>query len=253
MDASKNKTVKEAIATKTEPVADQAGVAASDLKDAVSANMNDTVTKVMDSAAIKAGNKGAGSVESADSIDQQITQIITQGGEVAEGAKSILTQSESAHQKIDSLVQQAGDLAQEIERMHMQIDGVTSYANEIVVDVNSMSDKLIYLQQHSSDIISGVNPFIFSFTIFTLACFVGYYVVWKVTPALHTPLMSLTNAISGVIIIGAMISASAVNFGFASVLGLVAVFFASVNIFGGIFLTERMLEMFKDKNKTSSK
>ena len=93
----------------------------------------------------------------------------------------------------------------------------------------------------------GVDPFVFAVTIFTLACFVGYYVVWKVTPSLHTPLMSLTNAISGIIIIGALISAGTSEFGISSVLGFIATFFASINIFGGFVVTERMLEMFKKK------
>lgn len=96
---------------------------------------------------------------------------------------------------------------------------------------------------------SGVDPLIFAVTVFVLACFVGYYVVWKVTPALHTPLMSITNAISGIIIIGALISGATPNFGVSSMLGLIAVFFASINIFGGFIVTERMLEMFKNKKQ----
>ena len=96
-------------------------------------------------------------------------------------------------------------------------------------------------------IIVGVDPLVFAITIFTLACFVGYYVVWKVTPSLHTPLMSLTNAISGIIIIGALIAASSSEFGLSSVLGFVAAFFAAINIFGGFVVTQRMLEMFKKK------
>jgi len=94
---------------------------------------------------------------------------------------------------------------------------------------------------------AGVDPFIFAITIFALACFVGYYVVWKVTPALHTPLMSITNAISGIIIIGALIASSSASFGLSMVLGFFAVFLASINFFGGFIVTERMLEMFKKK------
>ena len=94
---------------------------------------------------------------------------------------------------------------------------------------------------------STVDPFIFAITIFSLACFVGYYVVWKVTPALHTPLMSITNAISGIIIIGALIASSSQGFSLSMVLGFLAVFLASINIFGGFIVTERMLEMFKKK------
>ena len=94
---------------------------------------------------------------------------------------------------------------------------------------------------------STVDPFIFAITIFSLACFVGYYVVWKVTPALHTPLMSITNAISGIIVIGALIASSSQSFSLSMVLGFFATFLASINIFGGFIVTERMLEMFKKK------
>ena len=86
-------------------------------------------------------------------------------------------------------------------------------------------------------------------TIFILACFVGYFVVWGVTPALHSPLMSVSNAISGVVIIGALIVAGNTAFGSAKILGLIAVFLASINIFGGFAVSQRMLEMFKKKEK----
>lgn len=92
----------------------------------------------------------------------------------------------------------------------------------------------------------GVDPFIFGLTIFILACFVGYFVVWRVTPALHTPLMSVTNAISGVILVGAIIAlGSAKTFSAISVVSFLAIVIASINIFGGFFVTWRMLEMFK--------
>lgn len=94
-----------------------------------------------------------------------------------------------------------------------------------------------------------VDPFIFGLTVFVLACFVGYYVVWRVTPALHTPLMSVTNAISGIIIVGAIIALGPQGFGFSHTLGFVAVAIASVNIFGGFMVTHRMLQMFKRKEK----
>lgn len=93
------------------------------------------------------------------------------------------------------------------------------------------------------------SAIISALTVFILACFVGYYVVWKVTPALHTPLMSVTNAISSIIIIGAIITvASASSFGVGA-LGGIAIFIASINIFGGFIVTQRMLRMFK-KNKS---
>ena len=100
-----------------------------------------------------------------------------------------------------------------------------------------------------------VNPFVFRLSIFVLAVFVGYYVVWSVTPALHTPLMSVTNAISSVIVVGALLAvgvALVVNDSgpiWARALGFVALTFASVNIFGGFLVTKRMLAMFQRKQK----
>ncbi len=91
-------------------------------------------------------------------------------------------------------------------------------------------------------------PFIFLFTVFVLACFIGYYVVWRVTPALHSPLMAVTNAISSVIIVGALIAAGTAAFDFSQIMGVVAVALASVNIFGGFIVTQRMLSMFRTKN-----
>ena len=92
-----------------------------------------------------------------------------------------------------------------------------------------------------------IDPLIFRVTIFVLAVFVGYFVVWSVTPALHTPLMSVTNAISSVIIVGALIAAGPDDMGLSKIAGLVAVALASVNIFGGFAVTQRMLQMYKKK------
>ena len=91
--------------------------------------------------------------------------------------------------------------------------------------------------------------FISILSIFVLACFVGYYVVWSVTPALHTPLMSVTNAISSVIVVGALIAAAAAGSAQSKWLGLIAVALASVNIFGGFAVTQRMLSMYKKKER----
>lgn len=95
----------------------------------------------------------------------------------------------------------------------------------------------------------GIDPLMFSLFVFVLACFVGYYVVWKVTPALHTPLMAVTNAISGIIVVGAMIALGAKETGVSTFFGFLAVVLASINIFGGFVVTQRMLEMFKKKEK----
>ncbi len=94
----------------------------------------------------------------------------------------------------------------------------------------------------------GVDPFVFGITVFAMACFVGYYVVWKVTPALHAPLMSVANAISGVVVLGAIIAAGPELLGASKIMGFLAVILASVNIFGGFIITHRMLDMFKKKS-----
>ena len=98
-----------------------------------------------------------------------------------------------------------------------------------------------------------IDPFIFRLSIFILSIFIGYYVVWSVTPSLHTPLMSVTNAISSVIIVGAIIAAlagsSANVFSTSSIFGFIAIILAAVNIFGGFLVTQRMLQMYKKKGK----
>jgi NAD(P) transhydrogenase subunit alpha len=98
-----------------------------------------------------------------------------------------------------------------------------------------------------------IDPFVFRFSIFVLAIFVGYFVVWGVTPALHTPLMSVTNAISSVIVVGALIAVSVAAVSSQSILsksfGFVALVLASVNIFGGFLVTQRMLAMYKKKDR----
>ena len=98
-----------------------------------------------------------------------------------------------------------------------------------------------------------VDPFIFRLSIFVLSIFVGYYVVWSVTPSLHTPLMSVTNAISSVIIVGAIVAASSLtseaSFELSNMFGLIAIVLAAVNIFGGFLVTQRMLQMYKRKKR----
>ena len=98
-----------------------------------------------------------------------------------------------------------------------------------------------------------IDPFIFRLSIFVLSIFVGYYVVWSVTPSLHTPLMSVTNAISSVIIVGAIIAvsdlSSEVSFNLSNTFGLIAIALAAINIFGGFLVTQRMLQMYKKKKR----
>jgi len=96
-----------------------------------------------------------------------------------------------------------------------------------------------------------IDPTVFYLIVFVLAVFVGYHVIWNVTPALHTPLMSVTNAISSVIIVGALLAAGPQEPDFGSIVGAVAVGLAAVNVFGGFLVTQRMLEMFRKKQPKS--
>jgi proton-translocating NAD(P)+ transhydrogenase subunit alpha len=126
-------------------------------------------------------------------------------------------------------------------------------AGELAGTARGLSQNLDQLAQQINNAAAaasaghGGSPFVFELTVFALACFVGYYVVWRVTPALHSPLMSVTNAISSVIIVGALIAAGPAGFSIAKVMGFVAVILASINIFGGFIVTQRMLQMFKKK------
>ena len=126
-------------------------------------------------------------------------------------------------------------------------------ATDAVIDAaKALQDHADHLSTAASAATGGaVDPFVFRLAIFALAVCVGYYVVWSVTPALHTPLMSVTNAISSVIVVGALLSVgvAAVDSGsnFARLVGFIALVLASVNIFGGFMVTERMLAMYKKK------
>src|ERR1700685_3352984 len=118
-----------------------------------------------------------------------------------------MTDTQAVSQKADALAQQAAELAAELNGSSLTVHG------------------------------GGVDPFIFGLTVFVLACFVGYYVVWRVTPALHTPLMAVTNAVSGIIIVGAIIAVGPGDGSVSSYLGFAAITLASVNIFGGFIVT----------------
>ncbi len=132
-----------------------------------------------------------------------------------------------------TIVDQAVNLANEAQRLAEQAGALATAATQIVPpDVAAAA---------------GGGHFLSLFTVFVLACFVGFYVVWSVTPALHSPLMSVTNAISSVIIVGGLLAAGPAHFDFSKVMGFLAVILASVNIFGGFIVTQRMLAMFKKK------
>jgi NAD(P) transhydrogenase subunit alpha len=128
-------------------------------------------------------------------------------------------------------------------------------ATELGQDAQTLSHNLdqlagqIAAQAQAAAANAGGENFTFFLTVFVLACFVGYYVVWRVTPALHSPLMSVTNAVSSVIIVGALVAAGPVALTFSKTMGFFAVTLASVNIFGGFIVTQRMLAMFKKKQK----
>jgi NAD(P) transhydrogenase subunit alpha len=127
--------------------------------------------------------------------------------------------------------------------------------NQLADEAARLAGNALELADHARNMAIGVsgavapevNPFIFLLAIFLMACFVGYYVVWNVTPALHSPLMAVTNAISSVIIVGAMLATGLATSGWAMLFGFIAVTLASVNIFGGFVVTQRMLSMFKKK------
>jgi NAD(P) transhydrogenase subunit alpha len=118
-------------------------------------------------------------------------------------------------------------------------------ADRLAHDLQAMAQQLA--AQAPAAATAGGIPLVYELTVFVLAVFVGYHVVWRVTPALHSPLMSVTNAISSVIIVGALIAAGPGGISFAKVMGFVAVALASVNIFGGFIVTQRMLQMFQRK------
>ncbi len=112
-----------------------------------------------------------------------------------------------------------------------------------------LADNARALATAAGPVAEAVEPFVFLLAVFLMACFVGYYVVWNVTPALHSPLMGVTNAISSVIVVGAMLATGLATSTWAMVFGFIAVTLASVNIFGGFVVTQRMLQMFKKKQK----
>jgi NAD(P) transhydrogenase subunit alpha len=122
-------------------------------------------------------------------------------------------------------------------------------ANQAKALADQAADIALQASQMMGDIANthGASYFMSGLTVFILACFVGYYVVWRVTPALHSPLMGITNAISSVIIVGAIIAAGPAEDSFSKTLGFFAVILAGINIFGGFVVTHRMLSMFKKK------
>lgn len=134
------------------------------------------------------------------------------------------------------IVDQASKLATSAAKLAQESENLAQKTTELIATQESLLG-------------AGNITFLSLFTIFLLACFVGYFVVWSVTPALHSPLMSVTNAISSVIIVGGLLAAGPVDLDFSKLMGFFAVVLASINIFGGFIVTQRMLSMFKKKRK----
>jgi len=134
----------------------------------------------------------------------------------------------------ESFIQRAKDAASQAEALSQELAGLAGEAGQFVA---------------ASAAPEGGLSLVMGLTVLVLAIFVGYHVVWRVTPALHSPLMAVTNAISSVIIVGALIAAGPADVGFSEIMGFIAVILASVNIFGGFLVSQRMLGMFKKKAK----
>jgi NAD(P) transhydrogenase subunit alpha len=131
----------------------------------------------------------------------------------------------------------------------MDLHSLNEHASRLMQIARDLAEETYQLESLSKKLLQSggagsSDPFVMGLTVFVLACFVGYYVVWKVTPALHSPLMAVTNAISSVIIVGALLALGPTSSGTSSFFGFLAVILASINIFGGFVVTQRMLAMF---------
>ena len=158
--------------------------------------------------------------------------------------------------QISALIMGADDSS--FESLRHNANDLARAAEQLAHHAHDFADSFAYFSAPVAQAVgldpSLADPFVFRFAIFILAIFVGYYVVWQVTPALHTPLMSVTNAISSVIVVGAILATGVLSDGtaggfFARVFGFIALILACVNIFGGFLVTERMLAMYKKKGQ----
>ncbi len=133
----------------------------------------------------------------------------------------------------------------------MNPETLADHSAKLATEAAKLADQAARIAGEAGQLVAaqsqGGDLFLFLFTIFALACLIGFYVVWSVTPALHSPLMSVTNAISSVIIVGGLLAAGPVDVDFSKIMGFLAVTLASVNIFGGFIVTQRMLAMFKKR------
>ena len=130
---------------------------------------------------------------------------------------------------------------------------IADHSTQLASDASRLAEDALRIATQVTQLAAapanGGVDFLSMFTVFVLACFIGFYVVWSVTPALHSPLMALTNAISSVIIVSGLLAAGPMDMDFSKVMGFMAVTLASINIFGGFIVTNRMLSMFKKKKK----
>ncbi|AJY46115.1 proton-translocating transhydrogenase family protein [Martelella endophytica] len=135
-----------------------------------------------------------------------------------------------------------------VSDINQSIDSAMSSLEQAKTALGNLEDGSLAALAHG---VTGgaIDPFVFQLAIFVLAVFVGYYVVWSVTPALHTPLMAVTNAISSVIVVGALLAVALSASGIATGMGFIALILVSINIFGGFLVTQRMLAMYKKKEK----
>ncbi len=141
-------------------------------------------------------------------------------------------------------------IAEEASSLLEEAQGLATRAAELAEQARAAAEQAVTdAATHAVEAGGHGDFFLTGLTIFVLAVFVGYYVVWSVTPALHSPLMSVTNAVSSVIIVGALIAAGPAEFNFSQIMGFLGVLLASVNIFGGFIVTQRMLSMYKKKKK----
>jgi NAD(P) transhydrogenase subunit alpha len=135
----------------------------------------------------------------------------------------------------------------------MDVETIADHSTQLANDASKLAEDALRIAAQATQLAAapanGGVDFLSMFTVFVLACFIGFYVVWSVTPALHSPLMALTNAISSVIIVSGLLAAGPMDMDFSKVMGFMAVTLASINIFGGFIVTNRMLSMFKKKKK----
>ena len=144
----------------------------------------------------------------------------------------------------NGLVEQAKSISNNLNELATKLESTKLEA--LATEASDLGDKLSSVINFGH---GSVDPLVFGITVLILSCFIGYFVVWSVTPALHSPLMGVTNAISSVIIVGAILAAGPEGYDISKIFGIIAVILASVNIFGGFIVTYRMLSMFKKKSK----